>query len=232
MRMVATYPLKPKAQDTTYLKSVWETISNISCPHSYNFHMHTQASDGKLTPLDLVSQAIAIGLQGFAITDHHSVDGYRQAEQHLSKLDLEQSDRPVPHLWTGIEVTSNLLDVEVHILGYGFDPEHQAMQPYLQGNKAHEKLAAAEEVIARIHQAGGLAVLAHPERYRRSASQLIPAIAELNIDGVETYYAYNNPKHWHPSPKQTKKVKELAQRYHLYSTCGTDTHGLNLLQRL
>ena len=232
MRMVATYPLKPKAQDTTYLKSVWETINYTSCPHSYNFHMHTQASDGKLTPSDLASQAIAIGLQGFAITDHHSVDGYRQAEQYFSKLDLEKSDRPVPHLWTGIEITSNLLDVEVHILGYGFDPEHSAMQPYLQGNKAQEKFAAAGVVIARIHQAGGLAVLAHPERYRRSASQLIPAIAELNIDGVETYYAHNNPRNWHPSPKQTEKVKELAQQYHLYSTCGTDTHGLNLLQRL
>ena len=48
--------------------------------------MHTTASDGRLTPLSLVQQAIAIGLKGLAITDHHSVDGYQKAEQYLAQL--------------------------------------------------------------------------------------------------------------------------------------------------
>jgi len=232
MRMVATYPLKPKAQDTTYLKSVWETINHISCPYSFNFHMHTVASDGKLTPSSLVQQAIAIGLQGFAISDHHSVDGYRQAEQYLAQLSKQDPTQHIPHLWTGVEITSKLLGVEVHILGYGFNPEHRAIESYLQGDKPEGKRAMAKQVIRSIQKAGGLVVLAHPERYRRSASQLIPAVADLGIDGVETYYAYNNPKIWQPSPKRTKRVKELAEKHGLYSTCGTDTHGLNLLQRI
>ena len=230
--MVGTYSLKPKAQDTVYLKSVWETLNHISCPYSYNFHMHTQASDGKLTPLTLVQQAIAIGLQGFAITDHHSVKGFQQAIEYLPQLGLDKNIDDLPHLWTGVEVTSQLLDVEVHILGYGFDPQHPAMQLYLQGNKPEGKDGYAKQVIDSIHKAGGLVVLAHPERYRRSANQLIPAVAELGIDGVETYYCYNNPKIWRSSPKQTKTVQRLADKYNLYSTCGTDTHGLNLLQRL
>ncbi len=232
MRMVATYPLKPIAQDTAYLRSVWETISYISCPYSFNFHMHTIASDGKLTPLGLVQQAIAIGLQGFAITDHHSVDGYRQAEQYLSELSEQDPTQHIPHLWTGVEITSRLMDVEVHILGYGFNPEHPSISSYLQGDKPEGERAAAKRVIKSIQQAGGLVILAHPERYRRSGDRLIPAVADLGIDGVETYYAYNNPKVWQPSPKRTKRVKELAEKYNLYSTCGTDTHGLNLLQRL
>ena len=232
MRMVATYPIKPKAQDTAYLKSVWETISYTSCPYSFNFHMHTIASDGKLTPSDLVQQAIAIGIQGFAITDHHSVDSYRQAEKYLSELSLADREKQLPHLWTGVEITSNLLEVEVHILGYGFDPEHPSIKHYLDGDKPQGKKAAAKTVIDSIHQAGGLVVLAHPERYHRCASQLIPVAAKLGIDGVETYYAYNNPKIWQPSRKQTKKVQELARKHGLYSTCGTDTHGLNLLQRI
>ena len=230
--MVGTYSLKPKAQDTVYLKSVWETLNYISCPYSYNFHMHTLASDGKLTPLTLVQQAIAIGLQGFAITDHHSVKGFQQAIEYLPQLGLDKNIDDLPHLWTGVEVTSQLLDVEVHILGYGFDPQHPAMQLYLQGNKPEGKDGYAKQVINSIHKAGGLVVLAHPERYRRSANQLIPAVAELGIDGVETYYCYNNPKIWRSSPKQTKTVQRLADKYNLYSTCGTDTHGLNLLQRL
>ena len=230
--MVATYPLKPKAQDTTYLKSVWETISYISCPYSFNFHMHTQASDGKLTPKHLVQQAISIGLQGFAITDHHTVNGYKVAEEYLSELTASGAVENPPHLWTGTEITSKLLEVEVHILGYGFDPEHHSFKPYLQGDKPQGKNASAKQVIRSIQQAGGLAVLAHPERYRRSANKLIPAAAELGIDGVETYYAYNNPQVWQPSPTQTQRVQGLAQKYHLYSTCGTDTHGKNLLQRI
>jgi predicted metal-dependent phosphoesterase TrpH len=228
--MVVTYSLKPTAQDTGHLRSVWKTIDAASCPRSYNFHLHTIASDGKLTPVDLMQQAIAIGLKGLAITDHHSVAGFQEAASYLATLGLEQKN--LPQLWTGTEITSQLLAVEVHILGYGFDPEHPAIGLYLHGDKPLEKAAQAERVIESIHRAGGLAVLAHPERYRRSASQLIPAAAELNIDGVETYYAYNNPQIWRPSPGKTELVQALAAKYHLYSTCGTDTHGVNILQRL
>ncbi len=232
MRMIATYSLKSTAQDTTYLKSVWETIDYASCPRLYNFHLHTQASDGRLTPFNLVEQAIAIGLRGFAITDHHSVDSYQQAEQYLAAVSSDNEAINLPYLWTGVEITSSLLEVEVHILGYGFNPKHPSMELYLQGNRPQGENAEAKQVIDNIHQAGGLVVLAHPERYRRPAEQLIPAGAELGIDGVESFYAYNNPQVWQPSPGKTQIVLALAEKYDLYSTCGTDTHGLNILQRL
>lgn len=233
MRIVNTNFLKLQAQDTNYLKSVWETIDHFSCPYSYNFHMHTIASDGQLTPSRLVHQAIAIGLRGFAITDHHSVAGYQEAEKCFSSLRETQNKLDFPHLWTGVEITSELLeDVEVHILGYGFDPKHPSMTVYLQGEKPQGVYAHAKQVIDSIHLAGGLVVLAHPERYRRSSKKLIPIAADLGIDGVETYYAYDNPKIWQPSLKQTKIVQQLAERYGLYSTCGTDTHGCSLLHRV
>ncbi len=232
MRMVATYSLKPTAQDTVYLKSIWETINFGSCPRLYNFHLHTIASDGQLTASDLLQQAISIGLRGLAITDHHSVDSYIQAEQHLNTIASDNENINLPHLWTGVEITSKLLEIEVHILGYGFDLEHPSLNLYLQGEKPLGKDAEAKQVIDSIHQAGGLAVLAHPERYRRSAEQLISSVAELGIDGVETYYAYNNPKVWQPSPDKTERVQALAKKYHLFSTCGTDSHGLSILQRV
>jgi predicted metal-dependent phosphoesterase TrpH len=125
-----------------------------------------------------------------------------------------------------------LLDTEVHILGYGFDPNSSSLEPYLQGKSPQGESAQAFRAIDGIHQAGGLAVLAHPARYHRSATDLIPAAVNLGIDGVETYYAYNNPSPWQPSPKQTTQVQQLAQTYGLLHTCGTDTHGTNLLQRL
>ncbi|GAB4546013.1 MAG: PHP domain-containing protein [Pleurocapsa sp.] len=230
--MVAISSHKIKAQDTLSLKKVWETIDVNSCPRFYNFHMHTVFSDGKLTPSQLIQQAMDIGIKGLAITDHHSVGGYEKAQQHLNDLrQRDQLDRNF-HLWTGVEITSKLQDVEVHILGYGFAPEHPALKKYLRGNSPQGKDAEAKQVINSLHQAGGLVVLAHPARYRRPAAKLIPLAANLGVDGVETYYAYNNPQPWKPSPVQTKQVKQLASQYDLYQTCGTDTHGLDLLRRM
>ncbi|HEY9644194.1 MAG TPA: PHP domain-containing protein [Coleofasciculaceae cyanobacterium] len=217
----------PAAQDAATLRSVFETITAASCPASFNFHMHTVCSDGRLQPEQLMEQAIDIGLKGLAITDHHSVRGYRRAQQWL-----DSQSSQVPQLWVGMEVNANLLTDEVHILAYAFDPDHAAIQPYTHGRTAPGELYKAANAIAAIHAAGGLAVLAHPARYRRSPAELIPAAARAGIDGVETYYAYNNPSPWQTSPKQTQEVKALAESHRLLSTCGTDTHGLNLLQRL
>ncbi|XGV95345.1 MAG: PHP domain-containing protein [Leptolyngbya sp. BL-A-14] len=228
----ASNPLIPDTQDVVALRRVFEQIHADSCPTAFNFHMHTVNSDGQLQPERLMQQAIAIGLQGFAITDHHSVNGYRIAHLWLEEQRFEGHDRPLPHLWTGVEVTSVLLETEVHILGYAFDPENPAMQPYLQHHAPKSINANAEQVIAAIHQAGGLAVLAHPVRYKRPPEDLIPQAAQFGIDGVETFYAYNNPNPWQTSPEQTRRVQRLSAAFNLLNTCGTDTHGLSLLQRL
>jgi hypothetical protein len=131
-----------------------------------------------------------------------------------------------------VEITALLENVEVHILGYAFQPEHESMQSYLTGHapKGHEQ--RAEKVIQAIRQAGGMAVLAHPCRYRRSPEDLVPAAVACGIDGIETYYAYDNPKEWRPCPKQTPAMEHLAASHGIFSTCGTDTHGKSLTRRI
>ena len=230
--MVVSCSTQLAAQDTLALKQVWETIQPNSCPHTYNFHLHTVCSDGQLTPEGLAEQALAIGLKGLAITDHHSIHGFRAAQSYLQNTRLERPQTPIPHLWTGMEVTSRLLGTEVHLLGYGFDPEHPKIQGYLQGDRPQGSDALAANAIDALHQAGGLVVLAHPARYQRPADQLIPAAVDLGIDGVETYYAYGNPKPWATSSLQSQQVRQLAQKHGLFITCGTDTHGLNILHRI
>lgn len=221
------------AQDKQALRKVWQNIQLDSCPRSYNFHMHTIYSDGQLKPEELVKQALTIGLKGFAITDHHTIGGYQIAQSWMEYLQKQtEPSQLFPHLWTGVEITANLLGTEVHILGYAFDPKHPAIEPYLQGEAPQHSAAQAAAVIDAIQQAGGLAVLAHPARYRRPAEELIPIAAQLGIDGVETYYAYGNPNPWQPSPMQMQKVKQLSAAYNLLNTCGTDTHGTSLLLRL
>jgi predicted metal-dependent phosphoesterase TrpH len=214
------------------LKQVFQRIDAQSCPQLFNFHMHTVHSDGKLEPGDLMSQAIAIGLKGLAITDHHSICGYQAAQAWLENWQRSNLDAHAPYLWSGAEINANLLDNEVHILAYAFESEHPSMKPYLQKIPSVGKAYLAVNVITAIHEAGGLAVLAHPARYRRSHFDLIPAAAGDGIDGVETFYAYNNPKPWKPSVVETEEVQQLAEKFDLFSTCGTDSHGFNLLHRL
>lgn len=209
---------------TDDLRKVWRQLDHDSCPRHYNFHMHTVCSDGKLPPGDLVSQVLDIGLKGFAITDHHSIKGYARARNLLP------DDGPT--LWTGVEITAVLLGVEVHVLGYGFEPQDDVLQTYLTGERVRGIDGEAKTAIAALHQAGGLAVLAHPFRYRRAASELVAAAVEVGIDGIEAYYSYRNSKPWSPSPVQTEEALELAAAHGLDVTCGTDTHGLNLLQRI
>lgn len=226
------------------LQQIFNSVLATSCPHTYNFHMHTSCSDGKLRPSELMEQAIDIGLQAFAITDHHTVNGYHQAKRWLEDWQWRNprscrfsqgrlaGQRQLPRLFSGVEITSCLEGTEVHILGYGFKPHHEAIQPYLQGGAPRGNAMAAGAVVGAIQAAGGLAVLAHPARYRLPADVLIPQAARVGIDGVEAYYAYANPKQWQPCPAQTPRVKALAQQFQLLTTCGTDTHGPSLLRRI
>ena len=219
-------------QNLSKLKEVWNNIDKYSCPFNYNFHLHTICSDGQLTPESLIEQAIQIGLQGLAITDHHSIDGFFRALTWMKQKQETNPDIILPSLWTGIEITSELNNTNVHILGYGFNPRSRGMEKYLTGDKPEGYYGQAKQVINCLHDAGALVVLAHPARYRRPAIDLITEIYELGIDGVETYYAYGNPQPWQASEKQTNLVASMAQKYNLYSTCGTDTHGNNILVRL
>lgn len=229
--MTSTLSVSSAAQDLQALKKAWRSLTVTSCPTQYNFHMHSVCSDGQLTPTEIVDQAIAIGLQGLALTDHHTVSGYYQAQAYLDSQ-RRHGLQSLPHLWTGIEINGILLETTIHILAYGFEPDHPALMDYRQQLIPGGDRAAAAAIIEAIHAAGGLAVLAHPARYRRPATELIPAAAALGIDGVEAYYAYDNPKPWVPSPKHTEIVTHLGRDHNLWLTCGTDTHGRNLQHRL
>ncbi len=217
----------------TSLKSVFQSLNAESCPYNYNFHLHTVYSDGQLRPETLIQQAVSYGLKGLAITDHHTVAGYQAARKWLdhweSQVGLDQS---IPSLWAGIEISSVLLETEVHILGYGFDPNHEDLKVYLDSHSPTGEAAQAARVIQSIQCAGGLAVLAHPVRYKKSPKDLIPAAFRLGIDGIESFYCYTNVDPWRPSPSQTQQVQDLGDAYGLLQTCGTDSHGLSILKRM
>ncbi len=74
------------------------------------------------------------------------------------------------------------------------------------------------QAIGLIHQAGGVAVLAHPGLNR--TDNVIPAVAEAGLDGIECFH----PKH---SPGAVRHYLDVAARFGLLVTGGSDCHGAN-----
>ena len=82
---------------------------------------------------------------------------------------------------------------------------------------------SAAETIAMIHEAGGLAVLAHPGQLdpaMRIQPRLVAELKELRLDGLEVWYPA------HPR-KMRRALQALASRHDLLATGGSDYHGSN-----
>ncbi len=102
---------------------------------------------------------------------------------------------------------------------------HEAFLKYLgQTGEAYVRKdrLSAEEAIAAIHEADGLAVLAHPTQLGiDSAAQLEHAVAKLKklgLDGIET-------RHSDHAPRDTEQFGRLAGKLDLVTTGGSDYHG-------
>ena len=215
--------------DSLALINIIKSINKDSCPNSINFHMHSTYSDGSLTAKEIYNQAIELNLDHYAITDHHSVDAYIE----LSKSnDFTYKNRiNIPILWTGIEITCLLKGCLVHVLGLGFNPKSNYLLPYIDHKSAIGNELLASTVVESIHNANGIAVLAHPARYKLPFDILINEASILKFDAVETWYNYERAHNWRPSEFVCDKIFDCANSYSLLSTCGTDSHGLSLLRR-
>ena len=81
-----------------------------------DLHIHTTASDGSLTPEEVVKESLRLGLGAISITDHDTVDGVAPAIEAAENSPL----RVIP----GVEISSVWHGREIHILGYNFDHEN------------------------------------------------------------------------------------------------------------
>ncbi|MFH1020453.1 MAG: PHP domain-containing protein [Pseudomonadota bacterium] len=89
-----------------------------------DLHTHSTCSDGLLTPTALVTLAGRRGLAAIALTDHDTVTGLPEALAHGTVTGVE--------VITGIEISSDLEGVSLHILGYGFKHEHPGFLAFLE----------------------------------------------------------------------------------------------------
>lgn len=79
-----------------------------------DLHLHTTASDGKLSPREIVRRASGMGLGVIAITDHDTVNGVAPALEEAAKF-------PQLKVIPGVEISTDIPEGEAHILGYFVD---------------------------------------------------------------------------------------------------------------
>ncbi|TGG87682.1 MAG: PHP domain-containing protein [Aphanocapsa feldmannii 288cV] len=211
------------------LTAVLESLTEGCCPGRVNLHCHTLCSDGSLSPVALASQAADLGLEHLAITDHHSDRAFAEAQSVLQAR--RAAGDVVPTLWRGTEISCLLSTCLVHVLGLGFEADHPAMAPYLQGEAPRGAGLHAGAVAEAIHQAGGLAVLAHPARYRLPFAVLLQAATALHFDAAETWYDYEMGASWRPTGPTCRSIDLARRGLGLLATAGTDTHGFVLTGR-
>ena len=94
-----------------------------------DLHVHSNASDGTLSPEQVVHLAHEAGLSAIALTDHDTTAGVDAAMEAGTKLGLEV----VP----GIEVSSSFKDHEIHILGLFVDTDSPSLQAALKEFRQH-----------------------------------------------------------------------------------------------
>jgi predicted metal-dependent phosphoesterase TrpH len=107
-----------------------------------DMHMHSTYSDGVRTPAELITMAGTKGLAGIALTDHDSIEGFRELSAAAAVAGVE--------VMTGVELSCEFNGKDLHVLAYGVDADNVALQSLLRdfrgarerrGERIVEKLA-------------------------------------------------------------------------------------------
>jgi len=111
-----------------------------------DLHIHSTASDGRFSPADIVHQAIEQGLSVIAITDHDSVDGIALAL-------IAAKSFPELKVIPGIELSTDVPQGEIHVLGYFIDYTNLEFQTTLDGLR-NSRFHRAQGMVAKLKNLG------------------------------------------------------------------------------
>jgi len=157
--------------------------------------VHSRNSgDNDADPAETVEQAIKLGLDGIAFTEHYSYGASEPVER------LREKYGKAIMIFRGVEFSS----AEGHCLVFGADTDKLAI-----------KYAAFAEVVRIVAEAGGVVVPSHPYRGVNSLGELITQVP--GICGVEGYNGAN-------MHAMNVKAIETAGRLNLPFTGGSDAH--------
>ncbi len=252
-------------------------MTQMTC---YDLHSHSTASDGSLSPEDLIARAIEQGVDVLALTDHDGTEGLVEAKQAVKDTDLT--------LISGVEISVTWGKNTVHILGLNIDSDTDSLQQgltklrdyrigraqeiakrldksgisgalggaskyasdvmlgrvhfakflveqgyaknindvfkrYLVRNKpgyVPGEWASLADAVNWINEAGGQAVIAHPARYRITATKLRRLVTEFKEIGGVGFEVVSGRQH----PEEIKTLARIAEQFELLASCGSDFH--------
>ncbi len=250
-------------------------------PEIYDLHCHSTASDGALSPADLVLRAQRQGVTTLALTDHDTTAGLAEARSQATAIGVKLID--------GIELSTTWEGKCLHIVGLGIDPAYPPLAEATQNlqttrlQRAEQialklekkriagaleavKKAAGDGMITRTHfadfllsnghvgtqqeafdrylakgkpayvstpwaelgiavnwitESGGVAVLAHPLRYKLTANwmkRLLVAFKEAGGQGIEVVTG-------RITVEEIRMSADYARRFDLAGSTGSDFHN-------
>lgn len=189
-----------------------------------DFHIHSTASDGTLSPREIVIFAKSRGIDIISISDHNSIDGIYEA----SEAGKEYGVSVIP----AVELSTRFNNESIHILGYFRNKEfnsanfrqilklvknhkaYKAREVFLGYRKTLNNFLSTFEGIHLLKAFGAAVVLAHPVRisYKNLASLLA-----MPFDGIEAKYCHCNEY-------DTNFFINLALERFPFYTGGSDFH--------
>lgn len=146
-----------------------------------DLHLHTTASDGTLSPTQLVRLLSERGLRIVAITDHDSLEGLEEARR-------EALSHPHVTLIPGIELGTDTPNGEIHVLGYYLDEDDPELQETLVRFREGRELRA-RRMVEKLRAMG---FLIEWERVAELAEGAIarPHIAQAMVEKGYVAYSY------------------------------------------
>jgi hypothetical protein len=111
-----------------------------------DLHIHSTASDGKLTPAEIIREAAERGLTFIALADHDSVDGVAPAQAAAQAV-------PGLKVIPCVEISTDIPQGEVHLLGYFIDYTDDELQATLDRFK-NSRLRRAQKMVAKLEALG------------------------------------------------------------------------------
>lgn len=203
------------------IKDILSALTQKDFETNVDLHIHSNFSDGRLSPEALIEDAKAKNYRLIAISDHNTVETYK-------KTNILESGIVLP----AIEFDCWHKGVLIHILGYGIDIENENLLKLCAKNKRETEVDIIrlfnrrhpKDTIKAIQEAGGVAVLAHPACYWAiNLDSFVKSLITLGLEGIEVFYPYRRHRGIVKFHK-AESVEKIAQKYNLIKTGGSDSH--------
>ncbi len=227
----------------TFLRSVpssfydvGDSFENVrSGKFRVNLHVHTNKSDGTMTPLEYLEQSahysnkiVSDNLPSYvsAVTDHNNFE----ASQEIVAMIADEPEKYKNFRFVaGCEFM--FLDEDNGFRFPAFEAVGLGINPF-----SKELLQVLDKfnpinIIKKIKEFGAVLSYAHPIRYCQGNGQtpeFINYLKRIGIDGIESNYQYVGFAKIPEISEQIAESRRIAKENNLFETGGTDTHGKNI----